>query len=288
MCLGAGQVLFRALVQPTVDLRGTRFHVKKRWQRNLFWGSKVLQYCIVVLYMFSRRRRSAEEVAECVRKKQTIHSSWTQHDEERHQHFQESSASLAESAQLWNDMLQYITALESHGSSKPATQTWKAYFEEGLGRDGIELPSDFALPGLPFQNVLVVISQRLGFLQNETKKHEKFCENARQRVQKRSLRNARKEERAEKRLEKLQNEDAAEAKRRDFEGSNIVCVVSKYYCITVCNMKFTVQYNIVCQSVMFVFSLGQEAKTSAFLYQEGCQGHEAEAPGPRPKGQVPV
>ena len=104
-------------------------------------------------------------------------------------------------------MFSYITALDTHGSKKPAEQTWKHYFLEVDPMAADIIPEVFDSRQLDYPETLLEVTNLLGLFQDQQRHVAELSANAHKRTTKRERAKDRKEVAAAKKLHKLQNKD---------------------------------------------------------------------------------
>ena len=149
-----------------------------------------------------RRRQEIEAAQAQVEERKKLHRKVSEHFECRAQLYKDRAAYLAKHIELWGQVLQYITALPTHGSKKAEDMTWHAYFEQGLGEPLSDVPPQFTRADLPFCDCVLAVTKHLGMFQEEHGKAENYGTKAAERSHKRRMQNERREERAQKQVAK--------------------------------------------------------------------------------------
>lgn len=101
---------------------------------------------------------------------------------------------------MWSEILLSITGVDSHGTKEPSGMTWQDYFQQSLGKELADLPPSFMTAELPFTAALLKVSEQVGALQLELSKYQGLEARARERAEKRKRCNAKREQRAEKKV----------------------------------------------------------------------------------------
>lgn len=168
-------------------------------------------------------RTVAEHSNEVEERKRSKRQTLSMLDEERAAYHLEKETRAKENVVLWTDALQYLTALPTHGSKKPESQTWQEYFEQGLGREVPDVGRQLSSADLPFQDVIVVVTQLLGSQQAEVKNKTALIENATKRAQKRKVVDEVKDAKAKAKLEKLKSGHIDIAKQKPLGYFHVFC-----------------------------------------------------------------
>ena len=159
-----------------------------------------------VLFLQPSYRKAAEEADAIAKQKQQQRSEAVVAADGRVAGYDDRVSTLEESVDMWSSILGYISSIDTHGSKKPSEQTWKQYFEQGLEKE-LEVPLIFLNKALPFHDALMEVSKVLGSVQMELAKVSNQSQRTKQRMAKRKEVEARKEERASRKVQQLVNKD---------------------------------------------------------------------------------
>ena len=123
---------------------------------------------------------------------------------EREAKLEESLAQMEVKLKAWQDVLTYVTALETHGSKKPAHVSWQRYFQQALQDPTIldDCPACYKNSEESFQAVVVSLSNHIGTLGADLSAQKQSLQRTKTAASKRKKAQQCLEERAEKKMRK--------------------------------------------------------------------------------------
>ena len=114
----------------------------------------------------------------------------------------------------WRKVFSAVTSIETHGSKKPADQTWKDYFEQCAGVDlQGTYPQSFESADLCFDDMVHLLSGHVAFIGTSVKNLEKTKNNFTSRQAKLKVALEKRQEKDAKKAQEIMNPEITEAKQ---------------------------------------------------------------------------
>lgn len=165
-------------------------------------------YPLVQLSILATRRETLEKVDAAQDTAKLCPKGSAEHLEARETYWIEKAKEKKETLALWNQIMSLLVSIETHGSKKLEDETWEHFIQQGLQCEVPELPGPFKVnASLPFPEVIVQITSRIGELQNEVKDAERKSKGVRQRKDQKVRTLERQEKRGTKKVEAILQAD---------------------------------------------------------------------------------